>query len=495
MVNRSSAVAMLHWRTSLGFDDDRGVQGWRLDLGNQPSSIKSYPGAHTIVLPRAVRASSLPAGDVLSGMVSKDGRLDEDVLSTVLFLAAGVTRRLRSPQGVPVLFRTAMSAGNLHPIEVYVVRRGVWHYDPLSHRLELVRAVSPGAVTRDGALIVLTGIPFRTCWKYAERGYRHLYWDAGTLLANLLAAADAHGLDSRVEVGFADREIAELVGIDGVDEMPLALVRLGADVALPTSADISSPARSRAVAGEVKRLEAVVQAQEASSLSPGEIDGWRLRTAALGRSASATVAAPGRLFGGDQIEEVILRRGSVRRFVPKRCDAELLSWALAAAARAVPWDASPHATLIEHFVNVHGIDGVPTGIYRFDGPGGLGAFLGDAEDLRATSASLCLDQASGGASAYTVFHTCDLDEIFDCSGDRGYRAVQLEAAIVAGRLALNAVGLGYGATGLTFSDARVIERLGVPHQPLLATAVGAPEHGPSPSGAPGQPRELRRLAS
>jgi SagB-type dehydrogenase family enzyme len=495
MVNPNSPVELLHWRTSLGFVDDRGVESWRLDLANQPSSIKSYPGAHTISLPREIRASSIPAGDVLSGTVPKDSRLDDDVLSTVLFLGAGVTRRLRSPQGAPVLFRTAMSAGNLHPIEVYVVRDGVWNYDPLSHRLVLVRAAPPAAMTPDGALIVLTGIPFRTCWKYAERGYRHLYWDAGTLLANLLAAAEAHGLDPRVEVGFADREVAELVGIDGVDEMPLALVRLGADVELPTPAVLSAPARSRAAAGDVKRLGSVVQAQEASSLSLDEVEGWRLRTAALGRSAEATVAAPGPLFGGDRIEEVILRRGSVRRFVPTRCDAELLSWALAAAARRVPWDASPHATLIEHFVNVHDIDGVPTGTYRFDGLAGLGGSLGDAEDLRATSASLCLDQASGGASAYTVFHTCDLDEILAGSGDRGYRAVQLEAGIVAGRLALNAVGLGYGATGLTFSDARVVEFLGATHQPLLATAIGAPEHGPSPSGAPGQPRELRRLAS
>jgi len=89
MVNSSSPVARLHWRTSLGFDDDRGVEEWRLDLSNQPSSLKSYPGAETISLPRKISASAIPAGDVLSGMVPRDGRVDDDVLSTVLFLAAG----------------------------------------------------------------------------------------------------------------------------------------------------------------------------------------------------------------------------------------------------------------------------------------------------------------------------------------------------------------------------------------------------------------------
>jgi SagB-type dehydrogenase family enzyme len=488
-------VAELHWRTSLGFGDDRGVQEWRLDLSNQPGSVKSYPGAERISLSREIRASSIPAGDVLSGVVRTDGRLDDDVLSTVLFLAAGVTRRLRSRQGAPVLFRTAMSAGNLHPIEVYVVRDGVWHYDPLSHRLVLVRAASPATVPPDGACIVLTGLPFRTCWKYAERGYRHLYWDAGTLLANLLAAAEAHGLDPRLEVGFADREVAELVGVDGVDEFPLALVGLGAGFALPTATALTSPARSRAIAGDVKRFESIARAQEASSLSPGEVDAWRLLTAGLERTAPAEVPEPRVISVAERIEEVIVRRGSVRRFVPTRCDAELLSWALAAAARRIPWDVTPQATMIEHFVNVHDVDGVPAGTYRFDDFSSPALSHADTADLRAMSASLCLDQESGGTSAYTVFHTCNLEEVLARAGDRAYRAVQLEAGIVAGRLALAAAALGYGATALTFSDARVIDSLGATNQPLLATAVGVPSRPPAPCGSPGQPYELRRLAT
>ena len=42
--------------------------------------------------------------------------------------------------------------------------------------------------------VVLTGIHARTGWKYMERGYRHVWWDAGTMLANLLALAAADGL-------------------------------------------------------------------------------------------------------------------------------------------------------------------------------------------------------------------------------------------------------------------------------------------------------------
>jgi SagB-type dehydrogenase family enzyme len=491
-MNRESPVELLHWRTSLGFDDDRGVQAWRLDLANQPTSIKSYRDADAVALPREILASSISAVDVLSGFVATDRPVDDDILSTVLFLAAGVTRRLRSPQGAPVLFRTAMSAGNLHPIELYVIRDGVWHYDPLAHRLVCVRAASDSTIP-DGALIVVTGIPFRTCWKYAERGYRHLYWDAGTMLANLLAAAEAHGLRPRVELGFADREVAELVGVDGVDEMPLALVRLGGDVAQPGSTTLLPAATARAIAPDVKRFESVVHAQEASSLSRAMVEEWRRRTGKLGRSTNTTVPVPAATTGEDRIEDVILRRASVRSFAPTQCDGELFSWALAAAVRGVPWDLGSNATLIDHVVNVHAIEDLSTGTYHLDGSELCSRAI--AAELRATSSALCLDQESGGASAYTVFHTCDLDAVFAESGDRGYRAVQLEAGVVAGRLALNAGALGYGATGLTFTDARVVDFLGASHQPLLATAVGAPARRPSPSGFPGSPHELRRSTS
>ena len=39
----------------------------------------------------------------------------------------------------------------------------------------------------------MTGVPWRTGWRYRERGYRHIYWDAGTMLGQLLAVADSAG--------------------------------------------------------------------------------------------------------------------------------------------------------------------------------------------------------------------------------------------------------------------------------------------------------------
>ena len=51
----------------------------------------------------------------------------------------------------------------------------------------------------------------------------------------------------------------------------------------------------------------------------------------------------------------------------------------------------------------------------------------------------------------------DLGPILERFGNRGYRAAQLEAGIVGGKLYLASHSLGLGASGLTFYDDEVTE--------------------------------------
>ena len=78
--------------------------------------------------------------------------------------------------------------------------------------------------TGEATTLVVTGVPWRTGWKYAERGFRHIYWDAGTMLAQALALA---GRRPRLWTRFPDAEVTRLVGADGMHEFPVALVALG----------------------------------------------------------------------------------------------------------------------------------------------------------------------------------------------------------------------------------------------------------------------------
>src|SRR4029450_4853405 len=104
-------------------------------------------------------------------------------------LSAGVLRTWHRGGG-DGLFRAAAWAGGRFPLELYVSARGVdglddgvhW-YDPQAHALARVAPPAGG----DATTLIVTGVPWRTGWPYAERGFRHIYWDAGTMLAQTLA--------------------------------------------------------------------------------------------------------------------------------------------------------------------------------------------------------------------------------------------------------------------------------------------------------------------
>jgi SagB-type dehydrogenase family enzyme len=491
-------AAVLHELTQHGSPTDRSllVDFQPLDPSNRPSPFKRYVGLDTTPLPTDFGESGARATDVLSGQgrPAAAAGLDAATLARLLFFTAGVTRTSASPVfEEPTYFRTAMSAGNLHPVEVYAVcagvdgvADGVHHFAPLEACLTTLRsgAVAPGPACS----LVLTGIPWRTAWKYGERGFRHLYWDAGTMLANLLAMADACGLDARVWTGFVDHDVARLVGVDGVTEFPLALVSIGA------GGEIDAPPDLLPIAVDVERISPhpidfpmITQAHQAGALADAAaVAEWRAH--AVDGSPSRARVDPPPDAADDSIEEVILRRGSTRLMRPDTAPAALLHWGMAVAARPAPADfVAPGTTLLEHNLAVHGIDGVEPGAYRWRD--------GDLElvrpgQFREITQQLCLNQPLGGDSAYTTFHSALLDTVLGALGARGYRVAQLEAGLASGRLSLAAFTLGCGATGLTFFDEPVRRFFATVASCMLVTSVGIPEYRNAPGGRPGAVTEL-----
>jgi SagB-type dehydrogenase family enzyme len=500
----TSAAAEFHERTKHTWQRLR-ANSRGLDWGNHPFPFKLYPDLEPLPLPRELPESSLPATQVLSGQVSASAAtLDLAGLARLLFFAAGVTRILGG-----VLFRAAPSAGALYPTELYAVcgplaglPAGVYHFEPAEFALRRLRdgdfrtrlaaAAAMPAIARLPLCLVLTGIPWRTTWKYGERGYRHLFWDAGAIVANLLAVAAAAGWHARVLVGFVDQEIAHLLGIGEPEEYPLALVTVAAPAAAaaggsPPLAPISP--RTRPLSRSPRGYPLGAAAQRAGELPSAEaVSAWRTKASRL-RTQPATRTPPvgeaGRVRAAtDTIEAVILRRGSTRRFARQSLPRGVLGWAMAAATRAVPVDfVPPQATLLEHFLAVHAVQELPPGTYRWD-QGEFRLLRAGAE--RGRTRSLCLGQDLGGDAAATCFHCAQLDPILEGLGARGYRAAQLEGGVAAERLQLAAFALGVGATGLTFLDDDVSAFFATPAAPMLTVAVGVPAYRARPGRRPAQ---------
>jgi SagB-type dehydrogenase family enzyme len=165
-------------------------------------------------------------------------------LATVLRAGYGVTR----PAGVgdPQPLRAVPSGGALYPLEVYAVlarvedaEPGLYHLDPLRPALEVLSlgaaplatlraaAVYPEIVEGSAATLLVTGMFWRSRFKYGLRGYRFTLLEAGHLVQNVQLMCAALGLSAVPLGGFYDRPVDELLGADGVNESVLYSVCLG----------------------------------------------------------------------------------------------------------------------------------------------------------------------------------------------------------------------------------------------------------------------------
>jgi SagB-type dehydrogenase family enzyme len=435
------------------------------DLATFPAPCKSYaPGPPVVELPREWPPGSASTTAVLAGRDSPmPGDLDLVQLARVLHLSAGVVRISSRPDGRRFLFRAAGSAGARFPLELYVSARGVagledglYWFDAPGHALLRVGPVPDGEATT----LVVTGIPWRTGWRYAERGFRHIYWDSGTMLAQTLAVAEDAGLEPRLRTVFPDGEVTRLVGADGVHEFPVALVTFGdGEPTIRPTGPAATGAVDRQAPLEFPLVAATQHAGDGDRLG----EPWPVGAPLAGEPPPS----PG-------LEDVILTRGSTRTFDPgAQVSRNVFEWSLAAALRG---------SRIPHFVVVHGVGGIEPGLYRWPA---LAAPLRTG-DLRDELFFVCLDQELGRDAAFVVVAAADPDAL----DDRSYREAQLDAGIVEGRLHLAAYALGIGASGMTFLDSEIPALLGAPLLGLLFTCVGVPTYRTRTGGAPGRPRHL-----
>lgn len=168
--------------------------------------------------------------------------LDVAHVSTLLHAAYGVTHAGEAEQK----FRAAPSGGGLYPLEVYVaaravdgLERGVYHFDPLRHRIGavggedavaalLAASAYPEITSTCGMVVLIAAVFWRSRFKYAIRGYRFTLLEAGHVVQNLLLAATALELASLPLGGYYDRAVDDALGLDGVNESMIYAACVGA---------------------------------------------------------------------------------------------------------------------------------------------------------------------------------------------------------------------------------------------------------------------------
>ena len=355
-----------------------------LDWANKPFLFKVYPDPPAVPLPREVPPPALPALEAVARGTAPTGEgvVDTVALAQLLFFSAGLTKRKVYPGGETIHFRAAASTGALYQTEVYVVagavaglEPGVYHFCPGDftlrrlragdHRLALAEAAGRGDLVADApATAILTAIHWRNTWKYRARAFRHFFWDAGTLLANLLATAVAIDVPARVLLGFADPLVNALLGIDATREGSLALVPLGrgrrARLAESARAAAGAPlgaslaARGRLSAGP-RGLRGLEPRGRGGGPGLGRPRRGARRRARRSRRASRPGRSARRSSAGDRPES----SGGTR----SRAPGSRRSWTPPSArSRSI----SAGDALVETYLLVHAVDDLASGAYVWD---------------------------------------------------------------------------------------------------------------------------------
>ncbi|MHB2020053.1 MAG: SagB family peptide dehydrogenase [Candidatus Xenobia bacterium] len=458
MPNQDIAVALDYHEQTKHSPISVRRSGHRLDFDNQPLPYKVYKDLDPIPLPRDPAPLTMPALDAITrfGDEPEGERIpDLTTLGRLLHHSAGITKVFRYASGRKHYFRAAACTGALYEIDLYVVcgdladlEAGVYHFGPHDFALRRLRKGDYRRHLEVSApvAIVCTGTYWRNSWKYQARTYRHFGWDNGTLLANLLADAAANELPARVLMGFLDDTVNRLLDLDTDKEVATCLITIGRGGAEPPAAPELTPLNLQTMPlsrGEDVDYPLMRQMHAASSLlSSQEVDDWRRPS----ERKAAPLPAPAQASG--TIEDVILRRGSSRRFTPEAIDSKQLTTLLNYSTQ--PFDAD-FPRLNDLYLILNNVEGSGGASYYQDGslvPLKQG-------DFRAEAGFLDLGQELAADAALNVYYMADLKPILSRFGNRGYRAAQMEAGILGGKLYLAAYALGLGATGLTFFDDEV----------------------------------------
>jgi SagB-type dehydrogenase family enzyme len=501
-----------------------------LDWNNKPRPFKIYTKLPSIFLPsdfsephidaitciKTVKTINSMTADATN---TTNPQLDIRKLAEILFFSAGITREMKYMYG-SYYMRAAPATGALYPIELYIVcqdipglNAGVYHFCPGDFTLTELRSGDYKAELATAAgdsknimtspiTIVFTSIAWRNAWKYEARSYRHWFWDSGVIAANLTATAASSHLQPFLILGFVDDTVNHLLYLDDKKEATIAMAAIGVDLA-----------KHSAVSQQRKEINSLPLPEILPLSKKGEVDYpeiWKMHRASYlsdseevkhwincgtelkkEESVQSEILDSRPLYPaepssqsslGHSLGEVILLRGSSRKFAKSPISFRQLSTILESSTRGVPLDflvenqgktAGTTATTIDIYMIVNEVEGLQRGGYFFN------RSTSSIEQLKSKvprdmSGYLCLGQPLFSDASVVFFLMTDLPAVLRTCGNRGYRASQFEAGILAGKIYLSAYAQQLGASGSTFFDDAVTEFFS-PHAKDKSTmiAVGA----------------------
>ncbi|MFC1859735.1 SagB/ThcOx family dehydrogenase [Thermodesulfobacteriota bacterium] len=471
-----------------------------MDWANQPRPYKTYPGQVAIALPGVAEFPEALLWDLIrtSSRPEKPVELDLNTLAQIFTLGDGITAR--GPHG-DFYFRTQASAGALYPNEIYLaaydikgLKPGLYHYAIRDMSLTALRkgdfsgyvsdATRDAAGKNLAATFFITGIFFRSAWKYRARAFRYVLLDAGHLLENFILALKTVKLSFSLYYDFEDEKLNRLLGIDSEKEACLACVHVrGTPSGKPRKTGLVDPLSpelieaSRVSDREItyKEIRQIYQGGnrivQNVTLEPDMIS-------SLGITPSTWIQIPGGIKTETELDyaKTVVSRRSKRNYIGQTLPGKLLMRLLELVWLSTNQDIFPESQ--NPRVGVTGllaanIEGVESGFYVMDADRQEIGLVTN-ERMVDKMAAVCLNQEwLRNASIHFLFMS-NLRISDNNYGPRGYRHAMLEAGRLGKAIYLGATSLGLGSCGIgALYDGEARELLGLNNDSFLLYLVAA----------------------
>lgn len=171
--------------------------------------------------------------------------MTQEELSFLLWCSSWA-RDFRSNDKIEITLRNVPSAGARHPLETFLdirnvsgLKQGIYYYHPIKHclillyegqdiQIDIFEACFRQEMIKNAAVnIILTAIPYRTIWRYGQRGYRYLYLDAGHVGQNIHLGAEAIGAGACMIGAYLDEGMNDALKLDGIEEFVIYIASIG----------------------------------------------------------------------------------------------------------------------------------------------------------------------------------------------------------------------------------------------------------------------------
>jgi len=507
--SRSTAVGTYHARTAHRFEGfARGPD--TLDWDAQPAPFRHYTGCDTVDLPRLDTFDSAHLGRSFSAIQSAGTPQPPDLahLGALLQLSFGLTA-WKSLGPDRWALRANPSSGNLHPVEAWVICRGlpglvdgVHHYRPERHALSLRAADAPGTGAGPELAIAISSVMWREAWKYGERAFRYCQLDVGHALGGLRYAAAVLGWTLAEQRQIGHDTLAHRLGLDREADYPAR--RQGTAEREEPEILLSVGIGQQATPIERDMLCAAATAATwfgtASTIDPHPMYRWPViqEVAALTRRpdginppdrSERTAISPAVAMAqdGPSTVELILQRRSAQRFdhqhVMSRRQLRCLLDALDARL-PVPFDVLAEQAGVDLIMMIHRVADLPSGLYLVErhNDSGTAALLADTfaefsdlapvedlplRELRAISPqalkrvarTLHCQQDIAATACLAIAMVVPLDKALELD-PASYRDLHRAAGLIGQTLYLVAESLGLRGTGIgCYFDGPVRESL------------------------------------